>query len=288
MNRNSYTIIFTTAIFLVFTYTSFAYDNKTTHRLITEQAVKSEKDYLRLALQNNFGLSAGSDTVVNGKTVLNWLSDGSEYEDEPMCRASNHFHNPLRTWGQSFMSDDTKGKALDIRYYCNSTGWKYSDRKSAITWATGYLTAPPNGQKASFSSALGYEPFNWDKARNNFYNALVSSVNNKGYYEYSQQYYWIETFKALGHVMHLLQDMAVPAHVRNDFQSHLIDNEYKTLLNPFSWYKQPYEYYVQNNPILVTSAKPTLPTFDNVKLTDFWDTDTYNGSNQNEYERGVI
>jgi len=75
------------------------------------------------------------------------------------------------------------------------------------------------------------------------------------------------TFWTMGHVLHLLQDMGVPAHTRNDFASHLMNGM-----------RQPYEYYVKANPGLVTGATVT-PSFSNMKLTDFWDTDQYNGSN---------
>jgi hypothetical protein len=53
----------------------------------------------------------------------------------------------------------------------------------------------------------------WDNARKYFYSALTSP--GKAIREDS----YAKTFQAVGQVMHLLQDMAVPAHVRNDFWS---------------------------------------------------------------------
>jgi hypothetical protein len=251
---------------------SMSYDNETTHKKITEETVKwSSLDSL---LKGNLGIIKGYKEKVNGKTIIEWLSYGSYLEDVPDCRASNHFHDPLKPWSQSYMTDEP----WYIKLACFD--WK---KYSNVTWATGSLTPPPDGQKASFSKVPAYEPINWDKARQNYYNALISSANNKGAYAYSRPYYLVETFKALGQVMHLLEDMAVPAHTRNDFRAHLIDKSDAEInsLNPLKWKKQPYEYYVQNHPELVTNpnATPIFPSFSNTKLTDFWDTDKYNGSN---------
>jgi hypothetical protein len=58
----------------------------------------------------------------------------------------------------------------------------------------------------------------WDNARNYFYSALTEIDPLKRDDNY------VKTFRSVGQVLHLLQDMAVPAHVRNDFQSHHAEN----------------------------------------------------------------
>jgi len=101
----------------------------------------------------------------------------------------------------------------------------------------------------------------WDNARIYFYSALTSGDNA------ARESYFAKTFQSAGQVMHLLQDMAVPAHVRNDFwNSHI-----------WTGGTNPYELYVQNHIAKITSLtreqiSSATPTFTNPKQTDFWDT----------------
>lgn len=132
---------------------------------------------------------------------------------------------------------------------------------SAVTLATRYLSPPPTGQKTDVQP--WYQ--NWDYARTTYYEALTTTDNTlrSNAFEY--------TFLTLGHVLHLLQDMGVPAHTRNDFASHRISVNGGPK-------RQPYEHYVRENPTLVTEMTVT-PSFANKRLTDFWDAEKYNGSN---------
>jgi hypothetical protein len=118
-----------------------------------------------------------------------------------MCRASNHFHNPLKSWDQSYMSD----APWFINAYCSSWQPIYSN----ITWATGYLS--PDGSTVTRPRQW----MGWGDARDYYYWALTATSGT------DRETYFAKTFQALGQVSHLLQDMAVPAHVRNDFTSHL-------------------------------------------------------------------
>ena len=52
--------------------------------------------------------------------------------------------------------------------------------------------------------------WNWYSTRNAFYNALTNSSPDL------REFYFAKLFRGLGQVMHLVQDLAVPAHVRND------------------------------------------------------------------------
>jgi hypothetical protein len=142
---------------------------------------------------------------------------------------------------------------------------------SAVTWATGYLATSPDGPKAAFSGYSANSPLTWDKARTYLHKSLTLTTKK------DRDIYLAWTFEALGRTLHLLQDMAVPAHVRNDFTSHL-DFNGVTSLNPFVWYIQRFEYYVQLNPFLITVELPVWPSSFS-RLTQFWDADLYNGSN---------
>lgn len=219
-------------------------------------------------MSQNLGteFSKDYDSVIKGKKIIKWIMEGSTDEDSPMCRATNHFHNPLPMsfndpqlppWSQSGMSD----QPLWMNIWCFS--WKpwYSN----ITWATGFTEK--NGNKISpVKQSMG-----WDNARA-YYKAALTSESDTG-----RETYFAKTFQAVGQVLHLLQDMAVPAHVRNDFTSHLTFNKV-TSLNPIKWFGNPFEYYIQGKPYLVTtSGAPVYPSFSNPQVTDFWDTDQYTG-----------
>lgn len=62
----------------------------------------------------------------------------------------------------------------------------------------------------------GINHYGWADARDFFYNALTyRSVSNPDNALVRRQY-WAKTFQAVGHIVHHLQDMAQPQHVRND------------------------------------------------------------------------
>jgi hypothetical protein len=108
----------------------------------------------------------------------------------------------------------------------------------------------------------------WDHARQYYYSALTS-LSKSG-----QESYFVKTFQGLGQVLHLLQDMAVPAHVRNDFTSHLAFQGIESL-NPITWLSNGYEYYVKNHATLISASQGEASGLTNPRVTDFWDTDLY-------------
>jgi len=111
----------------------------------------------------------------------------------------------------------------------------------------------------------------WDNAKNYYYSALTSTSGE------NYETYLARTFQALGHVLHLLQDASVPAHVRNDFRSHL---EFIGLqsINPISWFGNLFEHYVKNHPGF-EAIQSGIPPFVNPQVTDFWDTDGFTDGN---------
>jgi hypothetical protein len=42
--------------------------------------------------------SHGKPTHEKDNRIIEWLREGAFIEDNPICRATNHFHNPLRDW----------------------------------------------------------------------------------------------------------------------------------------------------------------------------------------------
>ncbi|MCW5211032.1 hypothetical protein VU03_04850 [Desulfobulbus sp. N3] len=102
--------------FIVFTFLSFllspsqatAWDDIETHPAFTEEAIKRTKSF-KDALTSQLGFDKIFDEkLYNGKdtqSITKWLQEGSEKEDNPMCRAASHFHNPWEVWKDSMLTD---------------------------------------------------------------------------------------------------------------------------------------------------------------------------------------
>jgi hypothetical protein len=150
-------------------------------------------------LQSNLGFSKGIKEVIKGKRVEVWFQEGGPSEDEPLVlRARNHFHNPLKPWDQSGLTDFG---SLD------SIGFT---PMSSILWA----------QDQSDRRWIDFGgDWSWKKARSYFYTALTgldSGGNVIAADKTQRDAYFAKTFQAVGQIMHLVQDASVPAHVRND------------------------------------------------------------------------
>ncbi len=246
-------------IFYISVNITLAYDNMDTHKRITEKGVHGSvvDNYLIQTL----GLRDGLETKFpsnSERSILFLLKEASKIEDIPKCRATNHFHNPLKPWDQSAMSDDPWW--LDLG--CSSWRPWYSN----VTWATGFLS--PNGPRITPTNQW----MGWKDARDYYYWALTAI--SKG----DRETNFAKTFLALGQVAHLLQDVGVPAHVRNDFTSHYIS--YGPTINGLALNK--FENYVKGRPELVGSAGLAKPSLINPRLTDFWDKDQYMGNNPSD------
>jgi len=233
---------------------ALAYDDENSHPKISIAAIKNSRT--ENFLINRLNLKRGLETTVpdsSDRTIQYYLEKGSELEDSPPCRQSNHFHNPLKPWDQSYMSDEP---GL-VAWWCGSG--EYKTRYSNIFWATGF-TAQDKEREHRISQRMG-----WDDARNYFHLALTSTFPN------SRDDYFAKTFQALGQVMHLLQDMAVPAHVRNDFESHLqpLGPKWAGITK---WFGNLFEDHVKKKLGLIADAKAIPPSFRNSRVTDFWDT----------------
>lgn len=230
-----------------------------THRIITEVAIdnsileNSNGDYLNL----NLGFQDGIIEYLLWKhynlPVLEWLQEGSEKEDDVLPpRFMNHFHNPLKhlhDWGEAGLDD----------------------------W---YNLLPLNGLSSALWAHRDSNDWSWPRTRDYFYTALTAST------EEQRQEYFARTFRGLGQQMHLLQDKAVPAHVRND--AHPVSrNRYGPLFE--AWAKDNQELIVEfaQHPVgpmvnlhrhigLVYKGTERFELTPIVQLTD---TDTYDGTN---------
>jgi len=188
----------------------YAWDDQITHKALTEQAAL--KSVLHRSYGNylpNIGFfdideilhwdnkACDDETGETECTIKEWLRYGAEKEDEERwftlidfsLRFLNHFHNPL--------CDDS---SCDFGGLNDGLIPAFSHGQSALLWA-----------QDDVSQAREVEgDQSWNKVRTLFYQALTS-VNDT-----ERQSRFAQMFKGLGHQMHLVQDMAVPAHVRND------------------------------------------------------------------------
>lgn len=233
----------------------FAYDDQEVHPAINENAAFQSS--INSQLIYNFGYSAGIETNftigTSEKKVWEWLSKGGKDEDNPFSALKflDHFHDPLKTW------DDA---GLDIPLIPKF--------ESSIYWAQ----TPRNA--TDFKN-----DYSWAWARHYFYQALTTGNEED----------FAITFTMLGHLMHLISDMAVPAHVRND--SHPWSVPY-----PPTWKIDPYEIYTAEKvkDLIYSGTNVDISIFTNaftplkapVPITALWDKNIYNGSNPSVTVKG--
>ena len=77
------------------------WDDVETHPAFTEEAVKKAEGF-KDALTSQLGFEGEiGEELYNRKenhNITKRLTEGSRKEDEPLCRAANHFHNPWEPW----------------------------------------------------------------------------------------------------------------------------------------------------------------------------------------------
>jgi len=134
-------------------------------------------------LQQYLGFPEGGQTRLRAGQLLlsieDWVGHGAREEDLPLKRVLNHFHNPLSPWRDAGLSI--------VRSFGDSS----------IIWSQ-RATQSPGGT------------WTWAAARRTFLDALTLPTLD------ARERRLAETFNALGHLTHLVQDASVPAHTRND------------------------------------------------------------------------
>jgi len=261
---------------LIFFYICFlpvisrAFNDETTHPELSERAIVHS--VMEEYLEQEIGIVDNIDERINGKTIEGWIKYGSEMEDDPPCRASNHFHNPNLPWSESGLSDHLW--AVDV--FCVFGDYMPSFLTSNVTWATGYLS---RGGQDKDDKIIIENKWDWQNAREYFYIYLTGKDLEDNYVAHTnenRQQALAKSMQALGQVVHLLQDVAAPAHVRDDFsQGHTTFSP--SGLSPKKWVCNRFEKYVKKN--------NTQEWFDQIDkgglaspvLSDFWDTDSSAG-----------
>ncbi len=148
-----------------------------THEELTEQAIQIMEADLTNYLIDNLGLEGGLNESLPGGTPRELMIQGSNTEDED-GRFINHFHEPIQN----------KGLKILVLGGISAIDWSLADLGSQS----------PGGA------------FSWNDAREFYFKAVTSETKAE------RDENWGKTFRALGQVMHLLQDSANPSHVRDD------------------------------------------------------------------------
>jgi hypothetical protein len=149
---------------------------------------------------------------------------------------------------------ETEDSNYDLRYLnhfldpISNTG--LSGQSSAVEWAL-----KPAGSQALWGN------YSWYDARNYYYTALTAldkAIRETNY---------AETFRALGQVMHLTQDVSVPEHARKDL--HGFGSDYE------KWFLK-----LAAPPINSYTSTPFTPNASYpLSITNLFDTNRYNGTN---------
>ncbi|MEJ2697943.1 MAG: hypothetical protein P8013_15020 [Candidatus Sulfobium sp.] len=253
---------------------AIAWDNEVTHRDLSESAATRSVIGTTNCLES-IGLQEGLlHFLINknkGQEAYKWLREGAFLEDAgafwqtPIGRAryNNHFHNPLNRRDEAGLDDVITiwNPVPPFEPVINITAFG----ESAVLWAQ-------DGAKQQIFPAGDQS---WQRTRDHYYKALTLTMETDREAEFAQM------FLGLGHQMHLLQDVAVPSHVRND--AHPEDSLIKINYLTGDYY---FETWAKANSPLISgfAANPLLPKVDLtikdpaglVPITRFYDTDQYN------------
>ncbi|MDP3298315.1 MAG: hypothetical protein Q8N09_12150 [Thermodesulfovibrionia bacterium] len=101
--------------------------------------------------------------------------------------------------------------------------------------------------------------WSWIKARNYFYQGLTLTTKTQ------REEALAKAFRGIGHIIHLVEDVAVPAHTRGDIHvSDPYESYTNTKISSLQYTSVPFLYWN-------ISSSPAAPK-------QFWDLDSYNGS----------
>lgn len=163
---------------------------------IAERAADPAISSVDEALKGELAATDGVSTTVSGRTIQRWVGEGAAFEDNPFTRSLNHFHNPLAPWSSAGLTGVFRGQS--------SVLWQQNQSQNS---STVYTPLP-------FWSGGGN--WSWQDARQHYVNALVRGHKETLENEPGRDQAFLDTFLALGHLTHLIQDASVPAHTRND------------------------------------------------------------------------
>ena len=222
-----------TAIILILCVATQAngYETKT-HEKITNEAfltALTTKDFISaIGYSSNYALK----DAFTSKTAIEWAKEGSVKEDETFAsdvggenfRYVHHFYDPVSKRG------------LDFNLAIAGHGYYHVIGNKAPDWAL--------EDSGTFSKQF----YSIQHAKEYYFAGLTAGTKD------AREANLAKTFKTLGQVLHVLQDMAQPQHTRND--PHGGDIAGTSLGPPMFGIKSQYELYV-NNPTRINTFNYT-------------------------------
>jgi hypothetical protein len=256
----------------------WAYDGKV-HIEIDEKATVASQ--LDAVMKNQLGMNEGINSIFKkgevSKDVKKWIAYGGEAEDfgissiplykDVTSRAYNHFHDPLKDWDNAGLDNAFLNGLYRGHYWRNPI--------SAILWGL------DSGRQDFSQNTTG--DWSWGMAREYYYIYLTGNDFEGNVVTDTQderEANFADCFRSLGQVMHLLQDMSVPLHTRNDahifplfgllgpktFETYTLKN--KNALN-YSAYPP--------DAVLISDPQPDPAYDDIVPVSGLFDRHQYNG-----------
>lgn len=154
------------------------------------------------------------DTAYTGRYLI---VSGSEAEDHPTERAQHHFLDPISNKGldNNYYGVGVLADFLALFYPSAEQGNAGKLLCSLLSMCEPSFnldgTPAVDRVEGRTSTSYPYNYFAWPDTRRYFYNALTAPTKEE------RGHYFAMTFFSLGHNLHILEDMGVPAHTRNDF-----------------------------------------------------------------------
>ncbi|MDT8304087.1 MAG: hypothetical protein RQ760_21575, partial [Sedimentisphaerales bacterium] len=167
-----------------------------THQEINEHIARNNLNGFSLTsyLKKNLGIESITASF-RFRGIWQLFRDGGEYEDDPsdnlfsnlyISRYTNHFHNPV-------------APTLADAGFTGIWGTGFKSGESTILWSQ-----RPKGTQNREGN------YSWHDVRE-YYRLALTSPNPD-----TRNRYFAETFRGIGQQMHLVHDMSVPEHTRND------------------------------------------------------------------------
>ena len=230
---------------------------ESTHRALSYWAIRHRQSSVDRFLKEDLLWTEGifrkaKTNIINNEcfgdcNLAKWLELGAEHEDDSQ-RPLRHFYNPLRNQGLYFPNLSYTMLPLSQNFDCanglpsdfqclDSLTWMWNGGDEEITQSfvdQGVDFSFLQGKELVDSTAINL--WSWKMARSYYLKSLIRlfaqppMTAQENYYYTSRTSAEAKTFYALGHIIHLLQDLAQPQHTRNDAHLHFpisgIDTSY--------------------------------------------------------------
>ncbi|MCJ7782581.1 MAG: hypothetical protein MUP41_01510, partial [Desulfobacterales bacterium] len=208
------------------------------HRKITINTINQMTNRLNTYIRDSIGETDYLDKISWGKTIRKWIEDGSWWEDLSIV-------SPLDLLTSHYYNPYTNKGLTEVGFTIGESAYDRANNSNNF--------------------------YSWKNARDYFYRGLTSTV------EAGRDLCLAYSFEILGHVVHLIQDVSVPAHTRDDMHVPYVDGE-------------PYEAYTKNNSLNLDYTSASFPYW-NISISPnaprhFWDLDSYTGAVA--YDSGYI